>query len=114
MQGEDISDEISVIDTSCSAGSSSSGGSGTSTAGGSGSGSYSGMCWPCDLTAAEQGRCLPGRYHLNFTGGCLPLPLLANLSARPACLLYLAISQDSPITAGISTRNNPCLFGCSN
>lgn len=26
-------------------------------------------CWPCDLTLAQAGQCLPGRYNLSFSGG---------------------------------------------
>ncbi|PRW20834.1 hypothetical protein C2E21_8605 [Chlorella sorokiniana] len=50
--GNDLSSDISVTDATCS---------------GAAAAASDTLCWPCDLSAAQQGTCLPGRYTLNFT-----------------------------------------------
>lgn len=62
-KGNDISADIAVTDATC------------------GCGGSGGLCWPCDLAAVEQGRCLPGRYTLNFTGACPFLTLSCRVFA---------------------------------
>ena len=66
MQGNDLSASISVVDVTCSSG----GGSSGSSSAGTGAAAAS-LCWPCDLSAAQRGQCLPGRYVLDFTGGTM-------------------------------------------
>lgn len=53
LQGNDRSPDISVADATCTK---------AVTA------ASDTLCWPCDLSAAQQGTCLPGSYTLNFTG----------------------------------------------
>lgn len=57
LQGNDLSADIAVLDATCSNSTSSS----NATAG------AGALCWPCDPQAAQQRRCLPGRYTWSFT-----------------------------------------------
>lgn len=70
-EGHDLSSEILVADSSdclqqLLSGSANSGAS-SSSSGGSGA-SIAGLCWPCDLSLAQAGQCLPGRYNLSYSG----------------------------------------------